>query len=89
MTDVLRAGGYVSRGNASTRSMTHIILETAESAPEIAFFKVVTVLDLPCEQSTAEWAVWVQKEVMAEISRRRSSRVGHDSNAEFFTGGDH
>ena len=29
--------------------MTHIILETAESTPVIAFFKVVAVLDLPCE----------------------------------------
>ena len=46
-----RAGGYVSRSDASTsaRSTTYIVLETAESPPVVAFFKVATVLDLPCE----------------------------------------
>ena len=51
MSDVL--GGKVSIMSAgaapSARSVTHIVLETAESAPEIAFFKVAKVLDLPCE----------------------------------------
>jgi hypothetical protein len=75
----------------SARSTTHIVLETAESAPEIALFKVVEALNLPCEQSTAEWAVLVSE---GGYRRRytggeKSSRVGHDSDAEFFARGDH
>ena len=66
---------------------SYVILETAEVAPEIAFFEVLAALDMTREQSTAEWAVWGQKEAMT--SREKCVRVGDDSNAKFFTGGDH
>lgn len=48
---------------------SHLVLETAERAPEIAFLKVVTALDLAREQSTPEWAVWVQEVVAARRER--------------------
>ena len=66
----MSAGTQESEGGSP-----YIILETAVCAPEIAFFKVVTTLDLTSEQSTTEWAVRGQKGVMAEqeglTSRRR------------------
>ena len=66
---------------------SYVILETAEVAPEIAFFEVLAALDMTREQSTTEWAVWGQKEAM--VSREKCVRVGDDSNAKFFTGRDH
>jgi len=49
-----RPGGYVSReasgaGNGDVKQDAYIILETAESASEIAFFEVLPALDLASE----------------------------------------
>jgi hypothetical protein len=64
VSDVLGFGSNVSRVIGKRRMIgPYIILETAICASEIAFFKVVTTLDLTGEQSTTEWAVLCQKGV--------------------------
>jgi hypothetical protein len=52
MIEILRGGRVRQRGVlecAEREKKTHIVLETAIPAPEIAFFKVIDALDLASE----------------------------------------
>jgi hypothetical protein len=60
VSDILWAVA-VSARRTGARTSTYIILEAIERIPEITIFKVSTVLDMTCEQSTTKRAVGGQE----------------------------